>query len=394
MTDQDLALAALGHARVAPARLDDIVAGAVNAERAVVLDVDVTAVDYPTFSIATGALLRVRGNARTGEGDVRPFRLFVKQLHSARHWPLLDVVVPPAAQDSWIEGFPWRIEIDAFESDVTHVLPDGMRTPELYAIDEIGSDRAAIWMEDVDADPEPWAVDRFERAAFLLGALAGRRPVGSAVRFGDHEEHHAPGFSFGMYVDNRVRLGSLPMLNDDDIWRHPALLAVLQDSGEHHLRDELRARIPLLDGLLVEMNQLPQTYVHGDACPQNLLVPRDDPDTFVVIDWSFNSPQCVGFDLGQLLMGLANSGLIPASRLPGILGAIVPAYVDGLASTGFDVTSDEVRRGFLMSLLVRDLYSTIPLEQLGQPDTPVLRELLTNRVAMARFLLGLADEIS
>jgi len=43
----------------------------------------------------------------------------------------------------------------------------------------------------------------------------------------------------------------------------------------------------LLDG----MDALPQALPHGDASPQNLLVPADDPGTFVAIDVSFQNPR-------------------------------------------------------------------------------------------------------
>ena len=51
-----------------------------------------------------------------------------------------------------------------------------------------------------------------------------------------------------------------------------------------------------------------QCIPHGDASPQNLLVPADDPETFVVIDVSFRTPHALGFDLGQLLVGLTHAG--------------------------------------------------------------------------------------
>ena len=35
--------------------------------------------------------------------------------------------------------------------------------------------------------------------------------------------------------------------------------------------------------------------------PQNLLIPADDPATFVAIDFSWQTPEALGFDLGQLL---------------------------------------------------------------------------------------------
>jgi hypothetical protein len=391
--DQTAALAALGPAQVDPAHLSRLVARALHIERADVVDVDVSTVDYPSFTIATGALLRVHGHARkTQEGDAVPFRLFVKQLQSARVWPLLHVV-PEDQREAWVTSFPWRIEIDAFTSPLASVLPARTRLPALYEIVEIDHDRAAIWMEDVDADPTPWSLDRFRSAAYRLGELSGRRPVGSDTALGAPESNQTPGLSLLMYAAGRLRHGTIPLLDNDEAWEHPALVAALAACGEHSLRADLLSAVPLLDPWLTNMNDLPQTLVHGDASPQNLLVPRDDPDTLVVIDWGFNSPHCVGFDLGQLLLGLVNAGDIAPSMLSAIHRAIEPAYVEGLASTGFPATPEQVHRGYLMSLLVRSLYTTLPLEELDLPDSPALRDRLSGRIAMARFLLTLADEV-
>ncbi len=74
---------------------------------------------------------------------------------------------------------------------------------------------------------------------------------------------------------------------------------------------------------------------HGDASPQNLLVPADAPDTFVVIDISFRAPHALGFDLGQLLVGLVHSSEVPAELMPAIADRIVPSYIAGLRRGGY-----------------------------------------------------------
>src|SRR5215203_5836448 len=62
-------------------------------------------------------------------------------------------------------------------------------------------------------------------------------------------------------------------------WGHSLVARAVDDRLRADLRT-LGARVPeLLDG----MDALPQALPHGDASPQNLLVPADDPDTFVAI---------------------------------------------------------------------------------------------------------------
>ena len=93
------------------------------------------------------------------------------------------------------------------------------------------------------------------------------------------------------------------------------------------------------------MDALPQALPHGDASPQNLLVPADDPDTFVAIDVSFQNPQAVGFDLGQLLVGLTHAGQLPAAALPEVHAVLVPAFTDGLQAEGGQATADRSPSG-------------------------------------------------
>jgi hypothetical protein len=270
------------------------------------------------------------------------------------------------------------------------VLPDGFRLPVIYDVVEIDQDRAAIWMEDVPSSPRPWSVRQFEQAAHGLGVLAGRRPLGTDLRFGRPPENEMPGFALRMLASGRVKAGAGGMLADDALWAHPALAAALRGTGESTVRTELRAAIDHVDEWLDALDALPQPYVHGDASPQNLLVPATDPDTFVVIDFGFNSPQSVGFDLGQLLVGLAHSQLMDPTELAGLQRVILPAYIDGVRSTGFPATSAEVERGSILSMLVRSLFTAIPLEELHRPDSCSLRSLLVSRIRLARYLLDLA----
>jgi Ser/Thr protein kinase RdoA (MazF antagonist) len=196
-----------------------------------------------------------------------------------------------------------------------------------------------------------------------------------------------------MFALGRVKMGAGGMLEDDDLWAHPALMSAIAVTGESHLRDDLRAIMPEVDRWLDVLDSLPQTYVHGDASPQNLLVPVGDPDQFVVIDFSFHSPHCVGFDLGQLLVGLVHSELMDPGDLRDVQEAILPAYIDGLHSAGLDTTNEHIEQGFVLSLLVRSLFTAVPLEMLHQPDSPELRQLLTVRIRMARYLLNLAENL-
>jgi hypothetical protein len=131
---------------------------------------------------------------------------------------------------------------------------------------------------------------------------------------------------------------------------------------------------------------------HGDASPQNLLVPADAPDTFVAIDLGFQTPHAVGFDLGQLLVGLVHAGEMPAAGLSDVDAVLVPAFVEGLRTYGVDVSPSDVAYGYYGSLALRAGFTSLPIELLsapaegGLPDGELMATF-RERAALTRFIV-------
>ncbi|MGY0232135.1 hypothetical protein [Longispora urticae] len=337
-------------------------------------------VAYESGSPATGDLLRVRGTAADG----RAWSVFVKVLQHARHWPRLDQV-PAEVREWFVRDFPWRQELDAWEEPFAGRLPAGVRVPELYRLTELPDDRALLWMEDVDAVPDAeWTPELFARAAYALGGLAALRSTPEVLA----STPLPPGFALRVYVDGRVRQAAVPVLSDDAAWRHP-LLADVDD----RLRADLLRLADALPTVLDRLDALPHALPHGDASPQNLLVPRGAPDEFVAIDISFQCPLAIGFDLGQLLVGLAHAGHLPAAALPGIHATLVPAFVAGMRDSGVDADPADVTYGYVGGLVARAAFTSLPYELLGAPVTDELRALFRQRAALCRFLADLGLEL-
>jgi hypothetical protein len=114
----------------------------------------------------------------------------------------------------------------------------------------------------------------------------------------------------------------------------------------------------------------------------------------VVIDWGFDCPQAVGFDLGQLLIGLAHAGELSPAALPAVHKVILEAFTEGLAAEGMHVPQEQVRYGYLGSLLARATFTALPLENLGAPaaDSDVL--LFEDRVLLTRALIDLTRQLN
>jgi Phosphotransferase enzyme family len=146
--------------------------------------------------------------------------------------------------------------------------------------------------------------------------------------------------------------------------------------------------------LLDLLDTLPQTHAHDDASPHNLLLPASEPDTVVVIDWGFGTLLPVGFNLGQLLSGLAQAG-----GDPGLLAAIDPVifqgYLDGLRDEGYEVAASVVRTGYIGGLAVRSALCTLPVELLSAGLEPAAETVTAfeHSLRLARVLVDLAAEL-
>ncbi|HET6742029.1 MAG TPA: phosphotransferase [Kribbella sp.] len=348
--------------------------------------VRVEPVDYPIGTPSTASLHRVFG---TTTGDAN-WSCFVKKFQSVLHWPMIDRL-PADFRRLFIHNLPWQLEIAVHRSDVADLLPEGLRLPVAYRIDVYDDDRATLWMENVVQAWGPWPIERFERAAYLLGRLSARRRPDRVQPFLPRGHVTTPGVGLRFYATGRILRTALPALADRQTWRHPLLSAAVCNLGDHALRDDLLELGERVPAVLDALDALPQCYQHGDASPQNLLVPYDSPDEFVVIDWGFDCPQAVGFDLGQLLIGLAHAGELAPEALPAVHKVILKAFQDGLQADGMHVSEGEVLYGYLGSLLVRAAFTALPLELFGKADASL--ELFEQRVQLTRAIVDLVSPV-
>ena len=203
-----------------------------------------------------------------------------------------------------------------------------------------------------------------------------------------------PGESLRFYARHRLMHGTLPVLRDAGLWRHPVIATALRQVGDPALPEDMRALADRLPKILDLLADLPQTHAHGDASPQNLLRPAGEAGALVVIDWGFGDLLPIGFDLGQLLVGLAHAGETDPDELPAIDAAIMPRYLDGLADEGYDVHPGLVRTGYLGGLAVRSALCALPLELLSEPvQTDEMVAVLATRLRLTRVMVDLAREV-
>ena len=361
----------LGVATPTGDQLDAIVSAAVG-RPAVVTRWDAEPVPYESGSPATGTLARVRGVTAEGQS----WSVFLKVLQHPRHWRLLDRV-PVQVRADFLGNFPWRAELTAWEPTFSAHLPVGLRVPELYRVVELPEDRVAVWMEDIVVSAQPWTTDRFVMAAGVLGALAANRRDPDLLAACPVP----PGYGLRRYYDGTVR-PVLPWLQSHDLWGHP----LLATSGGTRLRADLLELAAATPAILDRLEELPQALPHGDASPQNLLVPLTAPDTLVAIDVAFQCPLAVGFDLGQLLVGLVHAGQMPTSDLPAIHHLLAPAYEDGMNHGKRPAALADIEASYVGSLVIRAAFTSLPFRE---PIPSLTDTYIDERMMLTRFITDL-----
>jgi hypothetical protein len=361
--------------RTTRAELEDVLSQALGRPDLVIDDVVRTPIAHRITAPATGSLDRVHVTAHDSEPV--EVRLVVTVLQSAMHG--LPPHIPLEDRERIAAGIPWRLEAEVYTGDTALRMPPGLRLPRLYAALERPDDRIDLWLEDIDPTEEPWSTADLERAATGLGRLTARRS--------DQRLASLPaGLTFLDHLVANIRHWAIPGLRSEQLWAHPAF-----DQPEvAALREDLLDLTEQADSMLDSLHASPWLNTHGDPTPMNVLRPRGDPETFVLIDWGTTSPGPVGWDLVPLVFGPAENGTAPPDDLRDRLAVAVPAFAAGLAQDGLPREAGEVARVVRTCALLRYPFTSLPgREAMG--DGPVPDDLLGYARRKAAFVQGVLD---
>ena len=327
-------------------------------------------------NMTTAALRRYRGQLPDGS----QWSVVAKTLRPASESPLWDLI-PEEFRPEVLRNLDWHGEPRLYDLGLHAHLPPGLRPPRIYKI-ERADNAITIWMEDV-ADQGQWTIERYRRAAFALGRMAGRWPEARATEELGLSRRNLHNLFFG-----KITNLDLQILAQDSFWDSPPI-AELPDAA---LRDDLFSLAERMPGLLDFAETLPHGMAHGDAAPANLLEPGDG--TIVAIDWSYGSCGPVGCDLSQLVAGRYDSGEGSPHEIEALIPAVLDGFCDGLTEEGSTVTRDQVRSAFAVHLAVRTVFSLLIPEAQGPLEPEDLRRMLVPRAALARVGLDLCAWVS
>jgi hypothetical protein len=331
---------------------------------------------YPVENMTTHCLARLAGTLTDGTD----WSVFVKTLQPASDSPVW-AFIPEQFHQEVLEDLDWLGEPRIYRSPLAARLPEGLRMPAVYAIEE-SPNRITIWMEDV-AGHDRWDLDRYRRASVALGRLAGRWPEDRAVVELGLERRVIDRLFFG-----KVRNADLPALAEDAFWADPLVAA----AADPALRGDLARLAEVIPALLGRLSALPHAMAHGDAAPDNLREPGDG--TVVAIDWSYGNIAPVGSDLAQLLAGRAESGHLEPDELADIGEVLVAGFLRGLSDEGVEADPNEVEAAFAIHLAVRSAFSALVLDPGADRPEDRRRDLLRRRAGLARFAIDLVTQLT
>ena len=237
--------------------------------------------------------------------------------------------VPQELRARAATSVPWRTEPLVYGSDLHRRLPPGLTMPVALHVALLDETSAAIWLPALDVVDHHWGTADFARAAHLLGRLAGSPAVAELAQLGDADGGPR---TVRTYADGRLAMQVAPALRSEELWQAPWVA----DAFDADLRARLLAALDAVPSFVDEVEAGLEGTAHGDACPNNLLRTTGSDD-LTLIDFGFFSRQCVGFDLGQLLVGDVQIGRRDAATLPETESACLPAYVEGLRAEGVAV---------------------------------------------------------
>lgn len=349
------------------ARIREVVRLALGRPDAEVASIEVTPAAHVVDNMTTESLHHVAGTLADGT----PWRLFAKVLQPATASPVMQFI-PPDHHDAVMANLNWLDEPRMYRSDLRLDVPDGLRLPQVHAVDEAG-DRIVLWLEHIE-DTAVWDLAQYEDAARLLGRLAGRWPEARVERELGIERRDLGYLFFG-----KLSMVDIPLVTGDELWADP----VLREVADEGFRADLQRVIELGPRLVGMEAQLPHGLCHGDATPHNLL--RDPDGDLVALDWSYGCRGPYGSDLGQLLAGRFDAGDADPADAAGIEAVLLDAYLDGLAAEGAEVDRSAVEAGWAIHLAIRSSISAPLLDPRSDLSEDERAAALARRIAVGRM---------
>lgn len=240
----------------------------------------------------------------------------------------------------WVSGAEpshrnyWKREWEAYCVGLLDALPGELRAPRTLRCTEVDDGECWIYMEDVEGRPgKEWGVDDYDSVAFDLATTQAAYASGRSV-LPDY-----PWLSRNWlrgWVDTLGR--QMSALDDDALWQDD------RQAPMAALRSRVQAVWQARETLLQIVESAPQTLVHLDFWPTNLIAADDG--TTVAVDWSQIGIGAVGQDIDQLTLDPVWMQVLPDASLEDLETHVLRGYASGLRSSGLVATEADLGRWY------------------------------------------------
>ena len=302
------------------------------------------------LNLMDAELDRISGTARTADGR-------------SVSWSLVAKTFAPPARDATASDPTawdyWKREINAYASGALDDLPGQLSAPRFAGVVERPDGSRWLCLEEIaDAARGPWSLERFEDVARRVGAFNGAYLEGRPVP-------DAQGLGAGG-LRSWVGLGAELLEGPHAATIHgPFAVAAAPNS-------QALARLAADRGrMLAALDGLPQTFVHRDVTPVNLLVRGGQAgrDSYVVLDWALAGLGAIGEDAAGIVGATLWQLLIDPTEANALEEHVLRGYLAGLHEAGWPGDEADARFGYVATLALR----FVPLtawwaDELDRPD--------------------------
>jgi hypothetical protein len=334
---------------------------------------------------------RIAGSA-TEQGKTRPWSLVLKEVSASA----LSAHAGNNSSDDPSKSFYWKREVLLYQSGLFASLPNGIRAPHCYRIDE-QPQSARIWMEDVSEDVGAiWPLDHYAHVGRHFGRMNGLYL----------EQRPLPTWPWLMrsYFTGWLDKPDWPEFRE----RYPALRldnALVQrgwsDELFHGFDQIWQDRVAFVDVLA----RLPQTLHHNDSGRKNLLAhrrPNGEIET-VAVDWGSAATGPVGGELACMVMQPVYwfNGVQP-EQLNEMDGIVFAGYLQGLRDVGWRGDRALARLGYTASIALRMAFGIFNVEWAARDQSTCqfiedaighpMEEISDVMRSLRKYVLACADE--
>jgi len=285
----------------------------------------------------------VQGGMGEGLGIFRYHGQATDQDESVNWSLILKVFGEPDEATALTDWNYWRREVDVFQSDFLANLPEGIRAPHCFAVQEIGQGRVGVWFEEIVEEEPDWTLEDYGQVAYNFGRFNGAYLTGQPI----------PDYPWlsQQWLRGWVERNApfIPRLQQN--LDHPWVKRLYPpDVAQNTFR--LWAE---RDWYLQLLTRLPHTLCHMDVFRRNLFISQTLAGSreTVVIDWAFMGPGAIGEELVPLIEASILFLEVDLSDALELEKQVLEGYSAGLSDIGWQGDTRQTRLGYITAASLR-----------------------------------------